>query len=47
VGGGAFKASTLLRLLNQEQYGEVPAQLQRWNRAGGKVVQGLIHGGLK
>ena len=43
VGGGAFKDSTLLRLLNQEQYGEVPAQLQRWNKAGGQVVQGLIN----
>jgi lysozyme len=43
IGGGAFKDSTLLRLLNQEQYGEVPAQLQRWNRAGGQVVQGLIN----
>ena len=43
VGGGAFKDSTLLKLLNQGLYDEVPAQLQRWNRAGGQVVQGLIN----
>lgn len=43
IGGGAFKDSTLLSLLNQEQYANVPAQLQRWNKAGGEVVQGLIN----
>lgn len=43
VGGGAFKASTLLKVLNQKQYTEVPAQLLRWTRAGGKVVQGLLN----
>jgi len=43
VGGGAFKGSTLLKVLNQKQYTEVPAQLLRWTRAGGKVVQGLLN----
>lgn len=43
VGVGAFKSSTLLKLLNREQYNEVPAQLRRWNKADGKVVQGLIN----
>jgi lysozyme len=43
VGGGAFKGSTLLKLLNQKQYTEVPTQLLRWTRAGGKVVQGLLN----
>lgn len=41
VGGGAFKKSTLLKLLNKGQYDAVPAQLMRWNRAGGKVLPGL------
>lgn len=41
VGGGAFKGSTLLKKLNNGQYGEVPGQLVRWNKAGGKVVPGL------
>lgn len=41
VGAGAFKGSSLLKVLNKGQYAEVPDQLQRWNRAGGRVVQGL------
>ena len=34
--------STLLRLLNLEKYDEIPAQFKRWNRASGKVLDGLI-----
>jgi lysozyme len=30
VGGGAVAASTLVRLLNQDRYDEVPGQLLRW-----------------
>lgn len=41
VGDGAFCGSTLLRLLNQGQYDQVPAQLRRWVRDNGHVVQGL------
>jgi lysozyme len=41
VGGGAFKGSTLLKKLNAGLYGEVPSQLMRWDKAGGKVVPGL------
>ena len=43
IGGGAFRNSTLLRLLNQGRYDDVPEQLRRWNKAGGRVVQGLIN----
>ena len=43
VGTQAFKSSTLLKKLNQDLYDEVPAQLRRWNKAGGKVIQGLIN----
>lgn len=43
VGANAFKNSTLLKLLNQAKYEEVPNQLQRWVRSGGQVVQGLIN----
>jgi lysozyme len=43
VGGGAFAGSTLLKVLNQRQYTEVPNQLLRWTKAGGKVVQGLVN----
>lgn len=41
VGEGNLKQSTLLRLLNQGNYGAVSAQLMRWNKAGGKVLKGL------
>ncbi len=43
VGTQAFKSSTLLKKLNQGLHDEVPAQLRRWNKAGGKVIQGLIN----
>lgn len=43
VGVAAFTGSTLLKLLNQGQYDQVPAQLRRWNKSGGQVVQGLIN----
>jgi lysozyme len=43
VGDGAFRSSTLLRLLNQRQYDQVPAQLGRWNMDNGHVVQGLVN----
>lgn len=41
VGVGAFARSTLLRLLNAGQYDAIPDQLRRWNKAGGRVVDGL------
>ena len=43
VGAAAFTGSTLLKLLNQKQYDQVPTQLLRWTRAGGRVVQGLVN----
>jgi GH24 family phage-related lysozyme (muramidase) len=33
VGAGAFQKSTLLRLLNQGKYGEVPGELKKWVKA--------------
>ena len=41
VGSNAFCSSTLVKLLNQMRYSEACDQILRWNRAGGKVVQGL------
>lgn len=43
VGNGAFRGSTLLKLLNQGKYDEVPGQLRRWVRDNGHVVQGLVN----
>lgn len=43
IGCGAFEESTLLRKLNDGEYAEVPKEMKRWNRAGGRVVQGLVN----
>ena len=42
VGNGAFNDSTLLKLLNQGDYGSVPAQLDRWTKASGRTLPGLV-----
>jgi lysozyme len=41
VGAGAFASSTLLNLLNQGQYDQVPDQMRRWNHVAGAVSAGL------
>lgn len=43
IGNNGFLNSTLLRLLNQGNYDAVPAQMRRWNKDNGVVVQGLIN----
>jgi lysozyme len=43
VGNGAFLGSTLLKVLNQAEYGQVPDQLSRWVHDHGMVVKGLIN----
>lgn len=43
IGLEAFEKSTLLRLLNAGDYSSVPAQMRRWNKNDGKVMQGLIN----
>ena len=42
LGPANLKSSTLLKVLNEGKYNEVPAQIKRWNKAGGEVLQGLI-----
>jgi len=34
--------STMLKVLNDKDFNEVPHQLKRWNKADGKVLQGLV-----
>ncbi len=41
VGLGAFRGSTLLRLLNAGNRAGAADQLLRWNRGGGRVLPGL------
>jgi len=42
LGPSNLKASTLLKVLNSGDIDGVPAQFKRWNKAGGKVLEGLI-----
>jgi len=42
VGVGAFRSSTLLRLLNHGDYEGAAGQFKRWNKGGGKVLPGLV-----
>jgi len=42
LGPANLQASTLLKRLNASDYEDVPSQLKRWNKAGGKVLEGLI-----
>lgn len=42
IGGDQFAKSTLVRLLNDGEYNEVPHQLSRWNKSNGKVIKALV-----
>lgn len=42
LGPSNLNRSTALKLLNMSEYDGVPAQLKRWNKAGGKVLEGLV-----
>ena len=41
VGAGAFRSSTLLRKLNQDDHTGATDEFKRWNKGGGKVLAGL------
>ena len=41
IGIWAFRKSTLLKVLNDGNYDQVPEQLKRWVYAGGKIRRGL------
>tara|TARA_R110000824_G_scaffold76159_1_gene193064 strand:- start:2871 stop:3314 length:444 start_codon:yes stop_codon:yes gene_type:complete len=42
LGPTNLKESTLLKLLNAGDYHLIPSQIKRWNKAGGKTLEGLI-----
>jgi len=42
LGPKNLSESTLLRVLNDGKYDEVPQQMKRWNKANGEVLTGLI-----
>lgn len=42
LGPSNLRSSTMLKRLNDSQFDQVPSEMQRWNKAGGKVLDGLI-----
>tara|TARA_R100001079_G_scaffold108778_1_gene79973 strand:- start:338 stop:781 length:444 start_codon:yes stop_codon:yes gene_type:complete len=42
LGPSNLNASTMLKVLNAGDYDGVPEQIKRWNKAGGKVLTGLV-----
>ena len=43
LGPGNLRTSTLLKILNEGKYAEVPEQMKRWVHSQGKVLPGLVH----
>ena len=43
IGVNAFKGSTVVRELNQRKYQAACTAIGMWNKAGGRVVQGLVN----
>ncbi len=42
IGIGAFRSSTMLRLLNFGDYKGAAGQFKRWNKDNGRVIPGLV-----
>ena len=42
LGPTNLKSSTMLKVLNDSKYDEVPAQMRRWNKSNGEVLTGLV-----
>ena len=42
IGSTAFRKSTLLKKLKEGDYPAAALEFRRWNKAGGKVVNGLV-----
>ena len=42
LGSTNLKNSTLLKVLNDWKHEEAPAQIRRWNKAGGRILEGLV-----
>ena len=41
IGRTAFENSTLLKLLNRGEYEAAAEQFEKWNKSGGRVLNGL------
>lgn len=43
VGNRAFTRSTLVKKINAGEWENIPEQFRRWNKAGGRVIEGLVN----
>ncbi len=43
VGSGNFNSSTMLKKLNAKDYTGAANEFPRWNKAGGKIIKGLVN----
>lgn len=41
LGAGNLRSSTLRKRVNAQDWGAVPTELRKWNKAGGRVLRGL------
>lgn len=42
LGAGNLRASTLRKRVNAGRWGDVRAEIRKWNRGGGRVLRGLV-----
>jgi lysozyme len=42
LGPTNLRSSTMLKRLNKKDFDDVPNQIKRWDKAGGKVLAGLV-----
>ncbi|MBF6987266.1 lysozyme [Cupriavidus sp. IK-TO18] len=42
LGAGNLKASTLRKRIKAKRWADVPAEMRKWNRGGGRVLRGLV-----
>jgi lysozyme len=42
LGAGQLAASTMRRRINTGRWEDVPTEIRRWNRGGGRVLRGLV-----
>ena len=42
LGAGRLKASTLRKKVNAGAWGDVPAEIRKWVKGGGRVLRGLV-----
>lgn len=42
LGAGNLRASTLRKRVNAGLWGDVPGEIRKWNRSGGRVLKGLV-----